>query len=54
MTQNTTIINQVDNDREIINRKIDLATAGLHHFISEHFTIALAVKPIINTSMNDT
>lgn len=38
MTQNTTIISQVGDNREIINRKIDLATAGLQHFISKHLT----------------
>jgi integrase len=38
MTQNTAIINQLSDNGEIINRKIDLATAGLQHFISKHLT----------------
>ena len=38
MTQNTAIINELGNDQEVINRKIDLATTGLHSFIHRDLT----------------
>ena len=38
MTQSTAIINELGNNKEVINRKIDLATAGLHQFISKYLT----------------
>jgi hypothetical protein len=59
MTQNTTIINQLVNDREVIDRKIDLATAGLHHFISKPLTQdvspqnALTISQYVLTMKNE-
>src|SRR5437016_13744109 len=38
MTQSTAIINELGNNKEVINRKIDLATTGLRHFISKYLT----------------
>ena len=55
----TTTANQLVNNREIISRKIDLATAGLHHFICEYLTQdvspqnALTVSEYILTMKNE-
>jgi hypothetical protein len=38
MTQTTNESNQNCNYQNILDRKIDLATAGLHHFIFKHIT----------------
>jgi hypothetical protein len=59
MTQKATIINQLGKNREITNRKIDLATAGLHHYIYEHLTQdispqnALTVSEYVLTMKNE-
>jgi hypothetical protein len=59
MTQNIGIIKELGNNREVINRKIDLATAGLHRFISKNLTQdispqdALTVSEYILTMKNE-
>ncbi len=59
MTQNTAMINEFCSNVEIINRKIDLATAGLHHFISKFLTQdvppqnALMISEYILTMKNE-
>ena len=49
MTQNTAIINEADNNQEVINRKIELATAGLHYFIHKHLTqnVLVTMAPVL-------
>jgi hypothetical protein len=59
MTQNTAIINEVGNNQEVINRKIELVTAGLHYFIYKDLTQnvspenALTVSEYILTMKNE-
>lgn len=50
MTQDTAIINQLGNNGEIINRKIDLATAGLQRFISKHLTQDISSQDALTLS----
>ncbi|HKR57832.1 MAG TPA: hypothetical protein VJR67_03075 [Candidatus Nitrosopolaris sp.] len=38
MTQNTALKNELGNNQEVINRKIDLATTGLHSFVHKDLT----------------
>ena len=38
MTQSTAIINECGNNKEVINRKIDFATTGLHSFVHKDLT----------------
>ena len=38
MTQIRATINELGNNIEVINRKVDLVTAGLHRFISKYLT----------------
>jgi integrase/recombinase XerD len=60
MTQNAAIINDLGNNKEVINRKIDLATAGLHRFVSKHLTQdissqnALTVSEYVLSMKNET
>lgn len=59
MTQNTAMINEFGSNGEIINRKIDLATAGLRHFISKYLIQdvspqnALTISEYILTMKNE-
>lgn len=59
VTQSTAIINEPGNNKEVINRKIDLATAGLYRFISERLTqdvspqSALTMSEYILTMKNE-
>jgi hypothetical protein len=50
MTQNTAITSKLDNNQEVINRKIDLATAGLHYFIYKDLSRKVSAENALKVS----